>query len=345
RWQNPANACARPPKYARMVGAFWCGSLRNSSSRPSSPITSRVEGWMVSPRKSRRKSPCFSSTTTSTPARASRKPSMSPHGPPPTMQQRVESRSAAMAALREFDDGNGPCVPDTRPTSGAQASNPHHPFGDHITGEQQGAEGDDHDRGADLDPAHRQHPVAGARVGEVLGPGPGADGDGGNHGNRDGGPDPHDEGRGDARPEQSLRQREDQHQDRPRARPQADSDDRGKPPLPSARAGKLLRLGCMRVLPRGRLFVVCVMVVGSGALAMMMMMAMVVIVAMIVVVMRATMVRVTMVRVIMMRVIMMRVIMMRVIVIARRHRGVDGGGTVERMQQRQERTPLHPQQS
>src|SRR5262249_40362701 len=131
----------------------------------------------------------------------------------------------------------------------------------------------------------------------------------------------------------------------PRARPQADSDDRGKPPLPSARAGKLLRLGCMRVPPRGRLFVVCVMVVVSVALAMMMMMAMVVIVAMIVVVMRATMVRVTMVRVIMMRVIMMRVIVMRVIVIARRHRGADGGGTVERMQQRQERTPLHPQQS
>src|SRR5262249_2770978 len=32
------------PKYALMVGAFSCGSLRNSSSRPSSPITSRVEG-------------------------------------------------------------------------------------------------------------------------------------------------------------------------------------------------------------------------------------------------------------------------------------------------------------
>jgi hypothetical protein len=31
-----------------------------------------VDGWMVSPRKSRRKSACFSSTMTSTPARASR---------------------------------------------------------------------------------------------------------------------------------------------------------------------------------------------------------------------------------------------------------------------------------
>ena len=44
---------------------------------------------MVSPRKSRRKSLCFSSTMTSTPARASRNPSIMPAGPPPAMQQRV----------------------------------------------------------------------------------------------------------------------------------------------------------------------------------------------------------------------------------------------------------------
>src|SRR5215831_8506472 len=47
---------------------------------------------MVSPRKSRRKSPCFSSTTTSMPARASSSPSIIPAGPPPTMQQRVSMR-------------------------------------------------------------------------------------------------------------------------------------------------------------------------------------------------------------------------------------------------------------
>src|SRR5258708_34980047 len=52
-------------------------------------MISRVEGWMVSPRKSRRKSACFSRTTTSTPARASKKPSIIPAGPPPTMQQSV----------------------------------------------------------------------------------------------------------------------------------------------------------------------------------------------------------------------------------------------------------------
>src|SRR5262249_42492613 len=40
-----------------------------------------------------------------------------------------------------------------------------------------------------------------------------------------------------------------------------------------------------------------------------------------------------------------RVAMVRLSVRAWRHRGADGGGTVERMQERQERTPLHPQQS
>ena len=51
--------------------------------------TCMVDGCTVSPRKSRRKSACFSSTTTSTPARASRKPSIMPAGPPPAMQQRA----------------------------------------------------------------------------------------------------------------------------------------------------------------------------------------------------------------------------------------------------------------
>ena len=77
------------PNCASMWSTLACGSLRNSSSRPSSRISSSVEGWMVSPRKSRRKSPCFSSTTTSMPPRASRKPSIIPAGPPPAMQHFV----------------------------------------------------------------------------------------------------------------------------------------------------------------------------------------------------------------------------------------------------------------
>src|SRR4029077_5669950 len=53
-------------------------------------MTSNVDGWMVSPRKSRRKSACFSNTTTSTPARAKSRPSIIPAGPPPAMQHRTD---------------------------------------------------------------------------------------------------------------------------------------------------------------------------------------------------------------------------------------------------------------
>src|ERR1700704_1577896 len=59
-------------------------------------MSSRVEGWMVSPRKSRRKSACFSRTSTGTPARASSTPAIMPAGPPPAMQQATERVSSAM---------------------------------------------------------------------------------------------------------------------------------------------------------------------------------------------------------------------------------------------------------
>src|SRR3989454_11504456 len=36
--------------------SFWCGSFNRSSRSPSSCMTSSVEGWIVSPRKSRRRS-------------------------------------------------------------------------------------------------------------------------------------------------------------------------------------------------------------------------------------------------------------------------------------------------
>ncbi len=53
-------------------GIPGAGRLRNSSIAPSSYMSSSVDGWIVSPRKSRKKSACFSSTVTSTPARARR---------------------------------------------------------------------------------------------------------------------------------------------------------------------------------------------------------------------------------------------------------------------------------
>src|SRR5918999_660305 len=87
------------PKSANVTGlpfmsmvtrlSLVCGSRRNSSSQPSSATSSRVEGWTVSPRKSRRKSACFSSTTTSCPCRARSSPSIIPDGPPPAMQHLV----------------------------------------------------------------------------------------------------------------------------------------------------------------------------------------------------------------------------------------------------------------
>src|SRR5271166_6082284 len=59
-------------------------------------MSSKVDGWIVSPRKSRKKSACFSSTTTRTPARASRNPSIIPAGPPPAMQHCVLIVASAM---------------------------------------------------------------------------------------------------------------------------------------------------------------------------------------------------------------------------------------------------------
>ena len=93
RREKSAIVTLRPPISAESFGARVCGRARNSSASPSSCITSRVDGWIVSPRKSLRKSACFSTTTTSTPARASRKPSISPAGPAPAITHVVCSSS------------------------------------------------------------------------------------------------------------------------------------------------------------------------------------------------------------------------------------------------------------
>src|SRR5579871_4415942 len=62
-------------------------------------MISRVDGCTVSPRKSRRKSLCFSSTVTGMPARASRKPSIIPAGPPPAITQVVSSAFSVCVRL------------------------------------------------------------------------------------------------------------------------------------------------------------------------------------------------------------------------------------------------------
>src|SRR5215471_11204075 len=62
---------------------------------------------MVSPRKSRRKSACFSRTSTSIPARASRYANIIPAGPPPAIQH----------VPRDVDIVDPPPRMDHRPSS------------------------------------------------------------------------------------------------------------------------------------------------------------------------------------------------------------------------------------
>ena len=59
----------------------------------------------MSPRKSRRKSPCFSSTVTSTPPRASSRPSTIPAGPPPTMAHVIDSGHESTLRSLDLDPG------------------------------------------------------------------------------------------------------------------------------------------------------------------------------------------------------------------------------------------------
>src|SRR3954463_6141089 len=84
-----------------------CGTRAKASVRSSSSRICSVEAWTVSPRKSRKKSGCFSSTTTSTPARASSSPSIAPAGPQPAMTQVVESGRVRSWAATVASGGSG----------------------------------------------------------------------------------------------------------------------------------------------------------------------------------------------------------------------------------------------
>src|SRR5712692_3753008 len=111
RWVKSATVSARPPTCALSRGAFWCGIFSRSSRSPSSCMISSVEGWIVSPRKSRRKSACFSRTRTSTPARANSSPSIIPAGPPPATQHRTEILVATMDPLSLSQDRTSSHLP------------------------------------------------------------------------------------------------------------------------------------------------------------------------------------------------------------------------------------------
>ena len=104
-------------------------------------------------------------------------------------------------------------------------------------------------RGGGLQPAQHDEAGAGLGLGELAGKAAGADGDGGDRRDGDRRAEPHHKGRGDADPEQPLRQREHQHDDGARAGPQADGEDGGKAAAQPVLAAKLARLRRVRMAP------------------------------------------------------------------------------------------------
>src|SRR4051812_25375645 len=86
---------SRPATRSWARSTLLCGRARKRSRIPSWSRISMVDGWTVSPRKSRKKSACFSSTRTRQPARANSRPAIIPAGPPPTT---IRSRSASFFA-------------------------------------------------------------------------------------------------------------------------------------------------------------------------------------------------------------------------------------------------------
>ena len=78
---------------------FLVRALQEFTEQPEFVHDLKGRGCIVSPRKSRRKSACFSRTRTETPARAKRKPSIMPAGPPPAMQQLTVTSPASIALL------------------------------------------------------------------------------------------------------------------------------------------------------------------------------------------------------------------------------------------------------
>src|SRR5260370_33540430 len=188
--------------------------------------------------------------------------------------------------------------------------NPDHSLHHDIAAEQERAEGDDHHRRAGFDAAHGQHPIAGTTVSEALRPRLGADGKRRDDRHRDGGAQPHDEGRRDPRPEQSLRQREDPHQACTGAPPQSDSDDRRQAALPSARAGELVGFRRMRVPP-------CRPAVVAPVIMIMMMMVMVAVAMVIIMAMIMVMLHVV---IVILAVMVMAVMHAVLVIYARRRR-------------------------
>ena len=86
---SPAKAAAKSKAVKTAKASPMPVPATTASAKPIWSRISIVEGWTVSPRNSRSKSLCISRSVTGTPRRARRRESMTPAGPPPTMQQEV----------------------------------------------------------------------------------------------------------------------------------------------------------------------------------------------------------------------------------------------------------------
>lgn len=95
RFRSPnRNVCS--PRSTVTCSTRLCGMAANLGPSPNSSIRFSVLACTVSPRKSRRKSGCFSSTVTSIPARANSNASIIPAGPPPAMAHVVPCGSSGL---------------------------------------------------------------------------------------------------------------------------------------------------------------------------------------------------------------------------------------------------------
>src|SRR5712671_4806792 len=116
-----------------------------------------------------------------------------------------------------------------------------HALGGEVTEQQADAEQQHQSRSTKFHAAHEQRAAAFFCAAQALRQILRGHRDDRNGRDSDRGAEPHHEGRGDAGPEQPLRQREHQNQDGARTGPDADGEDRAKTALPAAGTGELTR--------------------------------------------------------------------------------------------------------
>src|SRR6266478_7661023 len=122
-----------------------------------------------------------------------------------------------------------------------------HALGGDVPEQQADAEQQHQPRRTEFQPAHDERAAAFAGTAQAPRQVFCRHRENGNGRHRDGGAKPHHEGRGDARPEHALRQREHQNQDRARTRPETDGENRAKPAPPAAGTGEFAWNGAMRM--------------------------------------------------------------------------------------------------